>query len=125
MEPPPRVRFRPVSDSFLARTAIALSGTTCGQERCRRPAKPARRVSSAASAGLSFRACRGAGRKRRTDRQEQGATNMVASKVATLSALEQGIKIRRAVIAATVGTAIEWYEFSMYDVVTALVCDEI
>src|SRR6266513_2591556 len=113
--------FRPVSDSFLAPSAIALSGAACRQERCRRPAKPARRVSSAASAGLSFRAGRGAGRKRRTDRQEQGAPNMVASNVATLSELEHGIQLRRAVIAATVGTAIEWYDFFLYSVVTGLV----
>src|SRR5438094_1293258 len=122
MEPPPLgCVFRPVSDSFLAPSAIALSGAACRQERCRRPANPARRVSSAASAGLSFRAGRGAGRKRRTDRQEQGATNMVASNVATLSELEHGIQLRRAVIASTVGTAIEWYDFFLYSVVTGLV----
>src|SRR5436305_7877775 len=122
MEPPPLgCVFRPVSDSFLAPSAIALSGAACRQERCRRPANPARRVSSAASAGLSFRAGRGAGRKRRTDRQEQGATNMVASNVATLSELAHGIQLRRAVIAATVGTAIEWYDFFLNSVVTGLV----
>src|SRR6266480_5774667 len=94
MEPPPLgCVFRPVSDSFLAPSAIALS----------------------------FRAGRGAGRKRRTDRQEQGATNMVASNVAGLSELEHVIQLRRAVIAATVGTAIEWYDFFLYSIVTGLV----
>src|SRR5438046_3889421 len=122
MEPPPLgCVFRPVSDSFLAPSAIALSGAACRQERCRRPANPARRVSSAASAGLSFRAGRGAGRKRRTDRQDHGATNMVASNVATLSELEHGIQLRRAVIAASFGTAIEWSGFFLYSVVTGLV----
>ena len=46
---------------------------------------------------------------------------MVASNVATLSELEHGIQLRRAVIAATVGTAIEWYDFFLYSVVTGLV----
>src|SRR5213595_973245 len=46
---------------------------------------------------------------------------MVASNVATLSAQEHGIQLRRAVIAATVGTAIEWYDFFLYSVVTGLV----
>ncbi|TLZ14520.1 MAG: MHS family MFS transporter, partial [Gammaproteobacteria bacterium] len=36
---------------------------------------------------------------------------MVATDVDTLSAQEHGIQLRRAVIAATVGTAIEWYDF--------------
>ena len=46
---------------------------------------------------------------------------MVASNVAGLSELEHGIQLRRAVIAATVGTAIEWYDFFLYSVVTGLV----
>src|SRR2546430_3346417 len=46
---------------------------------------------------------------------------MVASNVATLSELEHGIQLRRAVIAATVGDAIEWYDFFLYSSVTALV----
>jgi metabolite-proton symporter len=53
--------------------------------------------------------------------EKQGATNMVASNAATLSELEHGIQLRRAVIAATVGTAIEWYDFFLYSVVTGLV----
>jgi metabolite-proton symporter len=50
-----------------------------------------------------------------------GTTNMVANRVAILSELEHGIQLRRAVIAATVGTAIEWYDFFLYSVVTGLV----
>jgi metabolite-proton symporter len=46
---------------------------------------------------------------------------MVASNAATLSELQHGIQLRRAVIAATVGTAIEWYDFFLYSVVTGLV----
>jgi metabolite-proton symporter len=46
---------------------------------------------------------------------------MVASNAAILSELEHGIQLRRAVIAATVGTAIEWYDFFLYSVVTGLV----
>jgi metabolite-proton symporter len=46
---------------------------------------------------------------------------MVANNAATLSELEHGIQLRRAVIAATIGTAIEWYDFFLYSVVTGLV----
>ena len=46
---------------------------------------------------------------------------MVATDVGTLSAQEHGIQLRRAVIAATVGTAIEWYDFFLYSIVTGLV----
>src|SRR6202521_4627807 len=40
---------------------------------------------------------------------------------APLSEREHGIQLRRAVIASTVGTAIEWYDFFLYGVVTATV----
>jgi metabolite-proton symporter len=39
----------------------------------------------------------------------------------TLTAQEHQIQLRRAVIASTVGTAIEWYDFFLYSVVTGLV----
>src|SRR5262245_18202401 len=39
----------------------------------------------------------------------------------SLSAQEHQIQLRRAVIASTVGTAIEWYHFFLYSVVTGLV----
>src|SRR5438132_726298 len=52
---------------------------------------------------------------------DQGETKMVATDVDTLSAQEHGIQLRRAVIASTVGTAIEWYDFFLYSVVTGLV----
>src|SRR3977135_4130794 len=38
-----------------------------------------------------------------------------------LSDREQGIQLRRAVIASTVGTAIEWYDFFLYSTMTGLV----
>jgi metabolite-proton symporter len=38
-----------------------------------------------------------------------------------LSDAEHGVQLRRAVIASTVGTAIEWYDFFLYNVVTAIV----
>ena len=38
-----------------------------------------------------------------------------------LSDQEQGIQLRRAVIASTVGTAIEWYDFFLYSTMTGLV----
>jgi metabolite-proton symporter len=40
---------------------------------------------------------------------------------AQLSASEHDIQLRRAVIASTVGTAIEWYDFFLYSTVTGLV----
>ena len=38
-----------------------------------------------------------------------------------LSASEHQVQLRRAVIASTIGTAIEWYDFFLYSVVTGLV----
>lgn len=40
---------------------------------------------------------------------------------AALSAAEHQVQLRRAVFAATVGTAIEWYDFFLYSTVTGLV----
>ena len=38
-----------------------------------------------------------------------------------LSELEHRVQLRRAVIASTVGTTIEWYDFFVYSTVTGLV----
>ena len=38
-----------------------------------------------------------------------------------LTSSEHQIQLRRAVIASTVGTAIEWYDFFLYSTVTGLV----
>ena len=38
-----------------------------------------------------------------------------------LSEVEHGIQLRRAVIASTIGTTIEWYDFFLYSTVTGLV----
>jgi MFS family permease len=38
-----------------------------------------------------------------------------------LSEREHGIQLRRAVLASTIGTAIEWYDFFLYSTVTGLV----
>lgn len=46
---------------------------------------------------------------------------MSATNFAVLSERDHGIQLRRAVIASTVGTAIEWYDFFLYSVVTGLV----
>jgi len=43
------------------------------------------------------------------------------SAVEDLSVLEHGAQLRRAVIASTVGTTIEWYDFFIYSTVTGLV----
>src|ERR1700759_176900 len=39
----------------------------------------------------------------------------------TLSKAEHGRQLRRAVLASTIGTAIEWYDFFLYSTVTCLV----
>jgi metabolite-proton symporter len=39
----------------------------------------------------------------------------------TLSALDQSAELRRAVIASTIGSAIEWYDFYVYGVATGLI----
>src|SRR5215813_11872283 len=39
----------------------------------------------------------------------------------TAPAIDEGVQLRRAVIAATIGTTIEWYDFFLYSVVTGLV----
>src|ERR1700735_438184 len=41
--------------------------------------------------------------------------------VTPLSSSEHQIQLRRAVIAATIGTAIEWHDFFLYSTVTGLV----
>src|SRR6516165_12009120 len=46
------------------------------------------------------------------------ATDLAAG---PLSELEHRVQLRRAVIAATVGTTIEWYDFFLYSTVTGLV----
>src|SRR5882724_10375874 len=54
--------------------------------------------------------------------QTEGRT-MTASMAASLAISEQEHRrqLRRAVIASTVGTAIEWYDFFLYSTVTGLV----
>src|SRR3982074_3027901 len=42
-----------------------------------------------------------------------------------LSPEEHRRQLRRAVIASTVGTTIEWYDFFLYSTVTGLVCEEL
>ena len=44
-----------------------------------------------------------------------------ATLIAPLSDAEHSRQLRRAVIASTVGTAIEWYDFFLYSIVTGLV----
>src|ERR1700755_2539793 len=41
--------------------------------------------------------------------------------IPSLSPSEHQVQLRRAVIASTIGTAIEWYDFFLYSVVTGLV----
>jgi len=49
------------------------------------------------------------------------ATDMTATQVGKLSEHEHARQLRRAVVAATIGTSIEWYDFFLYSVVTGLV----
>ena len=46
---------------------------------------------------------------------------VAANTVATMSDDEHRRQLRRALIASTVGTTIEWYDFLLYGTVTALV----
>src|SRR3984893_15480685 len=52
-----------------------------------------------------------------------GGASMTVAGIATgaLSDLEHRVQLRRAVIASTIGTTIEWYDFFLYSVVTGLV----
>jgi hypothetical protein len=43
------------------------------------------------------------------------------AEASSLSSREHQIQLRRAVIASTIGTAIEWYDFFLYSTVTGLV----
>src|SRR3982074_2989028 len=45
----------------------------------------------------------------------------VATVPSALSDQEHQVQLRRAVIASTIGTAIEWYDFFLYSIVTGLV----
>ena len=52
-----------------------------------------------------------------------GGASMTVAGIATspLSELEHRVQLRRAVIASTIGTTIEWYDFFLYSTVTGLV----
>jgi MFS family permease len=50
-----------------------------------------------------------------------GSANPAAWQATALSADEHGAQLRRAVIASTIGTTIEWYDFFLYSTVTGLV----
>src|SRR5216683_1629033 len=52
-----------------------------------------------------------------------GASMMAVAGTATstLSEFEHRVQLRRAVIASTIGTTIEWYDFFLYSMVTGLV----
>jgi len=50
-----------------------------------------------------------------------GSTRAPAWEAHTLSDAEHGRQLRRAVIASTIGTTIEWYDFFLYSTVTGLV----
>jgi MFS family permease len=50
-----------------------------------------------------------------------GGNAMTATDIGALSVLEHRRQLRRAVIASTIGTTIEWYDFFIYGTVTGLV----
>src|SRR5580700_306104 len=63
-------------------------------------------------------------RSRRRKAQERGRKPkmaVTASPIATMSDAEHRTQLRRALIASTVGTTIEWYDFLLYGTVSALV----
>jgi MFS family permease len=54
-------------------------------------------------------------------REEAMITTVAAADAGVLSDLEHSRQLRRAVIASTIGTTIEWYDFFIYGTVTGLV----
>src|SRR5882757_6875499 len=53
-------------------------------------------------------------------RAEESMSTMGVA-IAQLTDVEHRVQLRRAVIASTIGTAIEWYDFFLYSTVTGLV----
>ncbi len=49
------------------------------------------------------------------------STSIHTSSSGTITEAEHGLQLRRAVVASTIGTAIEWYDFFLYSTVTGLV----
>jgi metabolite-proton symporter len=54
-------------------------------------------------------------------RRESGTMTSMEIGANSLSASEHQVQLRRAVIASTIGTSIEWYDFFLYSTVTGLV----
>src|SRR5437016_1399236 len=106
--------MRPSGDLISQRALAGVAFPPCGPAATQKPR--AARTCTCRAVGAEF-----AGRTARRPPDSQGETKMVATDVDTLSAQEHGIQLRRAVIAATVGTAIEWYDFFLYSIVTGLV----
>ena len=53
--------------------------------------------------------------------KSDGRYVMASVDITSLNESEHRVQLRRAVIASTIGTAIEWYDFFLYSVVTGLV----
>src|SRR5690348_12995905 len=47
--------------------------------------------------------------------------SVVAGRQGPLGSADHSLQLRRAVIASTVGTTIEWYDFFLYSIVTGLI----
>src|SRR4030081_3357303 len=58
---------------------------------------------------------------RRRGRCGETPMTTINAEASPLSAREHQVQLRRAVIASTIGTAIEWYDFFLYSTVTGLV----
>src|SRR5689334_10047634 len=54
-------------------------------------------------------------------KETQGETAMTAATYGTLSAPDHSSQLRKAVIAATIGTTIEWYDFFIYGTAAGLI----
>src|SRR6185312_7310122 len=86
-------------------------GAACTRPTCRpRHAKP--------SAG---RRSRPRTRDNRGEENAGGPAMATAITYGTLSPDEHSAQLRRAVIASTIGTTIEWYDFFIYGTVAALI----
>ncbi len=55
------------------------------------------------------------------DNLKEGRTRWLGASVSTVEAAPSGVQRRRAVVASTVGTTVEWYDFFLYNTASALV----
>jgi hypothetical protein len=63
----------------------------------------------------------GGGARPRTGKRLEGRITVSTATYETLSASDRGAQLRKAVIASTIGTRIEWYDFFIYGTAAGLI----